>query len=238
MHVLLVEDEPSIAEPLIDALRREGHEVVHAPDGASALASTDGSDIVLLDLRLPDMDGFDVCRLLRARSDVPIIIVSARGEEIDMVLGLELGADDYLVKPFGTRVLLARMNAVLRRRAAHGGDGVSHEHLHGNGTGHGAAHHEPIRVGSLEVDEDAHRVRVDGAEIELTPTEFSLLVAFARRPGTAYSRDQLLADVWATSWTGSTKTVDVHVASLRRKLGDGVRIDTIRGIGYRMVSNA
>jgi DNA-binding response OmpR family regulator len=228
MQVLLVEDEPSIAEPLVVALRREGHDVVHAPDGAAALAADAEAsfDIVLLDLRLPDMDGFDVCRELRSRSDVPIIIVSARGEDIDMVLGLELGADDYLVKPFGVRVLLARVNAVLRRRRpateAAPTDPADNEAV--------------IVVGPLEVDVRAHQVRVQGAAIELTPTEFALLEAFARRPGAAYSRDQLLADVWQTSWTGSTKTVDVHVASLRRKLGDAVAIETVRGIGYRLAT--
>jgi DNA-binding response OmpR family regulator len=227
MQVLLVEDEQSIAEPLVAALTREGHEVVHAPDGAAALreAAAASFDIVLLDLRLPDMDGFDVCRTLRTSSDVPIIIVSARGEEIDMVLGLELGADDYLVKPFGVRVLLARMNAVRRRRAG------------------GSASVEPsvtravLESGALAVDVDAHRVTVGGRDVELTPTEFALIEAFARRPGIACSREQLLADVWQTSWTGSTKTVDVHVSSLRRKLGDDVRIDTIRGIGYRLVAS-
>jgi len=228
MQVLLVEDEPSIAEPLVVALRREGHDVVHAPDGTSALdADMNGSfDLVLLDLRLPDMDGLDVCRELRLRGDVPIIIVSARGEDVDMVVGLELGADDYLVKPFGVRVLLARMNAVVRRRAAsslapHAApasqDGVS------------------IAAGALSVDERAHRVFVDGEPVDLTPTEFALATAFARHPNAAYSRQQLLADVWETSWTGSTKTVDVHVAALRKKLGSSVAIETVRGIGYRLV---
>jgi DNA-binding response OmpR family regulator len=228
MQVLLVEDEPSIAEPLVDALAREGHDVVHAATGAAAL-DAEGSrsfDIVLLDLRLPDIDGFDVCRTIRARSDVPIIIVSARGEEIDTVLGLELGADDYLVKPFGVRVLLARMNAVLRRRGA---SSVSDDAR--------SSQHELLEVGALRVDVDAHRVSVGGEDVDLTPTEFSLLEALARRPGAAWSREQLLADVWQTSWTGSTKTVDVHVAALRRKLGSGVRIDTIRGIGYRLVES-
>ena len=231
MQVLLVEDEPSIAEPLVDALRREGHAVVHAPDGATALEQEAETqfDIVLLDLRLPDIDGFDVCRSIRSRSDVPIIIVSARGEEIDMVLGLELGADDYLVKPFGVRVLLARINAVLRRRQPRPPAGAR------DGEDAGAS---AIELGRLHVDVRAHQVRVDEQVVDLTPTEFALITAFARHPGAAYSRDQLLADVWETSWTGSTKTVDVHVASLRRKLGDGVRIETVRGIGYRLVAGA
>ncbi|MCW2959778.1 MAG: DNA-binding response regulator [Thermoleophilia bacterium] len=224
MRVLLVEDEPSIAEPLVAALQREGHEVHHAPDGASALAAPE-AELVLLDLRLPDIDGFDVCRALRARSTVPIIILSARGEEIDKVLGLELGADDYLVKPFGVRELLARMHAVTRRTQAAAAV-----------TGASVVDDDALQLGVLVVDLRAHRVSVAGSEVELTPTEFELLVAFARRPGAAYGREQLLADVWNTSWSGSTKTVDVHVASLRRKLGDQVQIDTIRGIGYRLVA--
>ena len=232
MHVLLVEDEPSIAEPLVVALRREGHEVVHAPDGAAALAADEANDfdIVLLDLRLPDMDGLDVCRELRRRGDVPVIIVSARGEDVDMVVGLELGADDYLVKPFGIRVLLARMNAVARRRSGAGPGGDDDDHLSPIESAQAS-----IVVGALTVDERAHRVLVDGTAVELTPTEFALAAAFARHAGAAYSREQLLADVWETSWTGSTKTVDVHVAALRRKLGPRVPIETVRGIGYRLV---
>ena len=231
MQVLLVEDEPSIAEPLVVALRREGHEVVHAPDGAAALAADEAGefDIVLLDLRLPDMDGLDVCRELRRRGDVPIIIVSARGDDVDMVLGLELGADDYLVKPFGVRVLLARMNAVARRATVPADEAAAGQSRETDDAGR-------LEVGALVVDERAHRVLVDGAEVELTPTEFALAAAFARHPDAAYSRQQLLADVWETSWSGSTKTVDVHVASLRRKLGSKVAIETVRGIGYRLVA--
>jgi two-component system, OmpR family, response regulator RegX3 len=225
MHVLLVEDEPSIAEPLAVALRREGHEVVHAPDGSTALEqeAAQAFDVVLLDLRLPDVDGFEVCRTIRGRSDVPIIIVSARGEDVDTVLGLELGADDYLVKPFGVRVLLARINAVLRRRRPSDVPADTAT--------------EVVDLGRVRIDVRAHRVLADGVAVELTPTEFELLHAVARRAGAAYSRDQLLADVWQTSWTGSTKTVDVHVASLRRKLGDAVSIETVRGIGYRLVAH-
>jgi DNA-binding response OmpR family regulator len=227
MQVLLVEDEPSIAEPLVVALRREGHEVLHAPDGATALELEHAGtfDVMLLDLRLPDMDGLDVCRAVRARSDVPIIIVSARGEDVDMVLGLELGADDYLVKPFGVRVLLARINAVLRRRAPQSAPKDGDEP-------------DVIELGRLRIDVRGHRVLVDDAAVDVTPTEFALVTAFARHQGAAYSRDQLLADVWETSWTGSTKTVDVHVASLRRKLGDAASIETVRGIGYRFVASA
>jgi DNA-binding response OmpR family regulator len=147
-----------------------------------------------------------------------------------MVLGLELGADDYLVKPFGVRVLLARMNAVVRRAAARGATD--------DGASGGSAPQPPIVAGALTVDVVAHELRVDGTPVEVTPTEFALAAALARRAGAAYSREQLLADVWQTSWTGSTKTVDVHVAALRRKLGPAVPIETVRGIGYRLRAEA
>lgn len=227
MQVLLVEDELSIAEPLIDSLQREGHVVVHAPDGATALLPHDPEpDVVLLDLRLPDIDGFTICRRLRERSTVPIIITSARGEEIDKVVGLELGADDYLVKPFGVRELLARMHAVTRRHITPDANGVASR---------AGASPDAIEVGSLRVDQRAHRVFVHDAEIELTPTEFALLAELARAPGAALARKDLLQRVWNTSWTSSGKTVDVQVAALRRKLGDPRWIETVRGVGYRLV---
>ena len=171
---------------------------------------------MLLDLRLPDIDGLDVCRRLRERSDVPIIIVTARGEESDRVVGLELGADDYVVKPFGLRELIARIRAVTRRTSAR------------------SATHEPLRVGGLEIDERARRATLDGAALALTPKEFDLLAALARDPGAAISRRRLLEDVWETSWYGSSKTIDVHVAALRRKLGDPGWIETVRGVGFRL----
>ena len=215
MRVLVVEDERGIAEPLGEGLRREGFEVEWAPTGGAALEAPE-ADVVLLDLRLPDMDGLDVCRLLRERSDVPIIVVTARGEESDRVVGLELGADDYVVKPFGLRELIARIRAVTRRgRTTARGDGA-------------------IRVGELEVDPRSRRVRVSGYEVDLTPKEFDLLAALARDPGTVVSRKRLLDEVWETSWYGSSKTIDVHVASLRRKLGDAGWIETVRGVGFRL----
>jgi DNA-binding response OmpR family regulator len=163
------------------------------------------------------MDGFDVCRQLRERSDVPIIIVTARGEEADRVVGLELGADDYVVKPFALRELIARIRAVTRRTgSSRGGDD------------------EPVRVGGLTVDERARRASLDGHELQLTPKEFDLLAALARDPGAAISRRRLLEDVWETSWYGSAKTIDVHVASLRRKLEDPGWIETVRGVGFRL----
>jgi DNA-binding response OmpR family regulator len=215
MRILLVEDEDTIAEPLAAGLRREGFDVERAATGGAALAAST-ADLVLLDLRLPDMDGLDVCRRLREHSDVPIIVVTARGEEADRVVGLELGADDYVVKPFGLRELIARIRAVTRRTAARG-DG-----------------REPLRSGGLEVDERARRARLDERDLELTPKEFDLLAALARDAGAAISRRRLLEEVWETSWYGSSETIDVHVASLRRKLGDPGWIETVRGVGFRL----
>jgi two-component system, OmpR family, response regulator RegX3 len=214
VRVLLVEDEDAIADPLTEGLRREGFEVTRAANGTDALAAPK-PDLVLLDLRLPDIDGLDVCRQLRERSDVPIIVVTARGEEADRVVGLELGADDYVVKPFGTRELIARIRAVMRR-------------------GRQTTHEGPIRVGELEIDERSRRARLRGEDVDLTPKEFDLLLALARDPGAAVSRRRLLEDVWQTSWYGSAKTIDVHVAALRRKLGDPGWIETIRGVGFRL----
>jgi DNA-binding response OmpR family regulator len=217
VRILVVEDEDAIAEPLVGGLRREGFEVERAATGAAALGASP-ADVVLLDLRLPDTDGLDVCRRLRERSDVPIIVVTARGEEADRVVGLELGADDYVVKPFGLRELIARIRAVTRR------------------TGAGASTRAPIRVAGLVVDERARRAQLDGRALELTPKEFDLLAALARDPGAAVSRRRLLEDVWETSWYGSAKTIDVHVAALRRKLGDPGWIETVRGVGFRLRS--
>src|SRR4051794_20792810 len=181
MRVLIVEDEEAIAEPLAEGLRREGFEVTCAATGAEALAAAE-PDVVLLDLRLPDVDGLDVCRRLRERSSIPIIVVTARGEEADRVVGLELGADDYVVKPFGLRELIARIRAVSRRAQSRG------------------AADEPLQVGALAVDVRARRASVAGREVELTPKEFDLLTALARDPGAAVSRRRLLEEVWETSW--------------------------------------
>ncbi len=216
MHILLVEDEDAIAEPLAQGLSREGFAVERVATAAAALAAGD-PDVVLLDLRLPDGDGLDVCRRLRERSDVPIIVVTARGEEADRVVGLELGADDYVVKPFGLRELIARIRAVTRRASAREARAA-----------------EPLRAGPLEVDERTRRARLDSRELELTPKEFDLLAALARDPGAVVSRRQLREEVWETAWLGSSKTIDVHVASLRRKLGDPGWVETVRGVGFRL----
>ena len=218
MRLLVVEDDDGIAQPLVSGLRREGFEVERVANGADALAA-DEPDLVLLDLRLPDMDGYAVARGLRERSRVPIIMVTAKGEEVDRVIGLELGADDYVVKPFGMRELVARINAVMRRVSENG------------------APPEPdpvLVVGSLEVDRRQHQVRVDEREIALTPKEFALLELLAADPGAALDRRRILEDVWGTRWYGPSKTIDVHISSLRRKLGDPGWIETVRGVGFRL----
>jgi two-component system, OmpR family, response regulator RegX3 len=214
MKILLVEDEDSIAEPLTEGLRREGFEVERVATGAAALEAAP-ADCVLLDLRLPDTDGYAVCRSLRERSYVPIIMVTAKGEEVDRVIGLELGADDYVVKPFGLRELIARIHAVTRRAAPRPSTG-------------------PLVVGKLEVDERSRQAQLAGSEIELTEREFDVLVMLAADPGAVVSRAQLLERIWGVTWYGQTKTIDVHVASLRRKLGDPHWIDTVRGVGFRL----
>jgi DNA-binding response OmpR family regulator len=215
VRILIVEDDDAIAEPLGAGLEREGFEVARVSTGEDALDAPP-ADLVLLDLRLPGMDGTEVCRRLRARSDVPIIVVSAKGEEVDRVVGLELGADDYIVKPFGFRELLARIRAVMRR-VQPGTDRFR------------------SRVGVLEVDVRGRRVLLDGTELALTTKEFDLLALLASEPGTVVSRQRILREVWDTEWFGPTKTVDVHVASLRRKLGDPGWIETVRGVGLRLV---
>jgi DNA-binding response OmpR family regulator len=175
---------------------------------------------VLLDLGLPDLDGTEVARQLRAGSDVPIIVVSARGEELDRVLLLEIGADDYVVKPFGLQELVARMRAVLRRsqRADLGAGGED----------------SPLDLGPMVIDRRAHRVVVDGRAVELAPREYDLLVLLASDPGAVFARERIIGEVWDPHWWGSTKTLDVHIAGLRRKLGHPEWIGTVRGVGYRL----
>jgi two-component system response regulator RegX3 len=217
-RLLLIEDEEAIAAPLVEGLEREGYSVGVARTGAEAMAS-EPSDLVLLDLGLPDVDGTDLCRLLRAQSSTPIIVLTARGSEIDRVLLLELGADDYMVKPFGFRELVARIRAVRRRTTA------SDESTGGSGV---------QTIGSLRIDHRTRRVFVDDEEIELTPKEFDLLARLARDAGAVVRREQLIEEVWDANWWGPTKTLDVHVASLRKKLGRPTWISTVRGVGYRL----
>ncbi|OLZ63771.1 DNA-binding response regulator [Streptomyces sp. IMTB 2501] len=231
MHVLLIEDDDRVAEPLAEGLRRFGFTVEHARTGAEGLAATEPA-MVLLDLGLPDMDGIDVCRALRARSAVPIIMITARDSEVDRVLGLELGADDYVSKPFGVRELVARIRAVTRRARTVSPDGG------GSGTeaagGSRADGCGAQRIGPLSIDRRTRQVRVHEIPIALAPKEFDLLVCLAEDPGAVCSRQQILDTVWEPDYFGPTKTLDVHIAALRRKLGDPSWIENIRGIGFRL----
>ena len=215
VRVLIVEDDTAIADELTEGLRRERFEVSRAATGEAALGAP-LPDVVLLHLRLPDIDGYTVCRRLRERSQVPIIMVSAKGDEIDRVLGLELGADDYIVKPFGLRELVARIRAVTRR---------SHPRQ---------AQAAPLRAGNLSIDVRARRAYLGAVEVELTPKEFDVLSRLALEPGAVVSRQQLLAEVWDTHWYGPTKMIDVHVASIRKKLGAPEWIEAVRGVGFRL----
>lgn len=215
----MVEDDPTISGPLAEGLEREGFVVSVVGTGQAALAA-ELPDLVLLDLGLPDLEGRVVCQRLRERSDVPIVVLTARSDEIDRVVLLELGADDYVVKPFGFRELVARIRAVLRRSG-----------------GRVAQPAALVELGALVIDRRAREVRVDGAVVALTPKEFDLLSYLANDPGAACGREQIIHDVWDEHWWGSTKTLDVHVASLRRKLWPEL-IETVRSVGYRLVPEA
>lgn len=221
MDALLVEDDDAIAEPLVKGLERQGFSVRRESTGKGALAAlaeAPRTEIVLLDLGLPDMDGYEVCRRIRVDSSVPIIVITARGDEIDRVLGLELGADDYLVKPFGFRELVARIRAVARRSGSR--DEVDEG---------------PVELGSgIVLDTRAHRVTVGAEEVALTRKEFDLLALLASDAGATRTREEILEQVWDAHWYGPTKTLDVHVASLRRKLGDPTVVETVRGVGFRL----
>jgi two-component system response regulator RegX3 len=220
--VLVVEDEESFSEALSYMLRREGYEVVVAADGAEALASFDrsGADLVLLDLMLPRLAGTDVCRALRQRSAVPIIIVTARDSEVDTVVGLELGADDYVTKPFSSRELVARIRAVLRR----GGDVEDHTV-------------QTLEAGPVRMDVERHAVSVDGASVSLPLKEFDLLELLLRNAGRVLTRGQLIDRVWGADYVGDTKTLDVHVKRLRSKIeadpANPKHLLTVRGLGYK-----
>ncbi|HET8605048.1 MAG TPA: response regulator transcription factor [Marmoricola sp.] len=222
-RVLLVEDEQSYRDPLAYLLRREGFEVSEAATGPDALLEFDraGADIVLLDVMLPGLPGTEVCRRIRATSSVPVIMVSAKDEEVDKVVGLELGADDYVTKPYSSRELVARIRAVLRRGQAEGGE-------------------EPpaLEAGPVRMDVDRHQVTVRGAEISLPLKEFELLEMFLRNPARVLTRQQLIDRVWGADYVGDTKTLDVHVKRLRAKIeADPSRpalLTTVRGLGYKL----
>jgi len=222
-RVLLVEDEESFSDPLSYLLRREGYEVEVAADGPTALAAFDrsGADLVLLDLMLPGIPGTEVCRQLRTRSAVPVIMLTAKDSEVDVVVGLELGADDYVTKPYSARELLARVRAVLRRRA-------EPEDLVPSA----------VEVGPVRMDVDRHVVTVRGEAVRLPLKEFELLELLLRNAGRVLTRGQLIDRVWGSDYVGDTKTLDVHVKRLRAKIEDDpaspTRLVTVRGLGYKL----
>jgi two-component system response regulator RegX3 len=225
--ILMVEDEESITVPLSEALDREGFDTQVAGTVAEAIEQAEQRmpDLVLLDVMLPDGSGYDVARTLRERSKVPIIMLTARGEETDRIVGLELGADDYIVKPFSAREVAARIRAVLRRA----GD-----------TQPAPSKQGPLEVGPVRVDHSRRAASLHGEELDLTRKEFELLGLLMREAGAVISRERLIDEVWDTNWFGSTKTLDVHVSSLRRKLGDDSQnprfIHTVRGVGFRFTA--
>lgn len=224
-RILLVEDEASISEPLANALEREGFAPAVATTAAEALqlARSTEPELILLDLMLPDGDGRDVCREIRAFSDVPIIMLTARGTEIDRIVGLEIGADDYVVKPFSSGELVARVRALLRRAGS---------------APRAPAHHN---VGELEIDEASRIASFAGEQLELSRKEFDLLAELVGRAGSVVSREELMAAVWDENWFGSTKTLDVHIGGLRKKLRDDANdpryLHTVRGVGFRFATD-
>jgi DNA-binding response OmpR family regulator len=217
--ILVVDDEANIAALVDLYLTREGYRVVQAASGEAALEAIERARprLVVLDVGLPDIDGLEVCRRLRRASAVPVIFLTARDGEVDRILGLELGADDYMTKPFSPAELVARVKAVLRRV-----DG---------GASAGA---EVVQIGRVAIDIGRREVRVDEEPVEFTTKEFELLRFLAERPGLALSRQQILDGVWGYDWFGDARTVDVHIAQVRKKVGDAIPITTVRGLGYRL----
>lgn len=230
-HVLFVEDDDVIREATQLALERDGFAVTAMPDGLSGLEAfrADQPDIALLDVMVPGLDGVSLCRRIRDESTVPVIMLSARADSIDVVLGLEAGADDYVTKPFDGAVLVARIRAVLRRFGHAGGAGSAASGQEESDAADGGVLH----FGDLEIDTVGMEVRRDGAHVALTPTEMRLLLEFSSAPGTVLSRDKLLERVWDYGWGGDTRVVDVHVQRLRTKVGQD-RIETVRGFGYKL----
>ncbi|MFI6863558.1 response regulator transcription factor [Streptomyces sp. NPDC050421] len=227
MRLLLVEDDNHVAAALSAILARHGFQVVHARSGEEALqallpADTEPFGVVLLDLGLPDQDGNEVCGKIRKRSSVPVIMVTARADVRSRIHGLNLGADDYVTKPYDTGELLARIHAVSRRK-----------------TGTEDTAPTPVaalRLGHVHIELPTRRVSVDGSEVQLTRKEFDLLALLAQRPGVVFRREQIISEVWRTSWEGTGRTLEVHVASLRSKLRLPALIETVRGVGYRLVA--
>ena len=215
--IVVADDESNIAELLELYLTREGYRVVTAATGQAALDAVERARprLVVLDVGLPDIDGLEVCRRLRRTSSIPVIFLTARDGEIDRIVGLELGADDYITKPFSPAELVARVKAVLRRVD-------------------GGAAPEVVQAGRVAIDLGRREVRVDDTAVEFTTKEFELLRFLAERPGLALSRQQILDGVWGYDWFGDARTVDVHIAQVRKKIGDAVPITTVRGLGYRL----
>jgi two-component system alkaline phosphatase synthesis response regulator PhoP len=219
-RILVVDDEPAILELVSFNLKKDGYEVVTAADGKSALEMfmKEKPDLVVLDLMIPEPDGYEVCKRIRAQSAVPVIMLTARGEEQDRIRGLDLGADDYVVKPFSPRELLARVRAVLRRSPVMQED-------------------DRLVAGDLVIDSERHQVTIAGEPVELTPKEFDLLKMLAENAGKALERDLLLEEVWGYAFAGATRTLDVHIRRLRQKINDDPQnpryIETVHGIGYR-----
>ncbi|MGC5007527.1 response regulator transcription factor [Streptomyces sp. NBC_00353] len=227
MRLLLVEDDNHVAAALSAVLARHGFQVVHARSGEEALmallpADTEPFGVVLLDLGLPDQDGYEVCGKIRKRTSTPVIMVTARADVRSRIHGLNLGADDYVVKPYDTGELLARIHAVSRRKSA-GEDPVPTPVA-------------ALRLGHVHIELPTRRVSVDGTEVQLTRKEFDLLALLAQRPGVVFRREQIISEVWRTSWEGTGRTLEVHVASLRSKLRLPALIETVRGVGYRLVA--
>ncbi|WP_369199373.1 response regulator transcription factor [Streptomyces sp. PU-14G] len=241
MRLLLVEDDDRVAAALSAVLARHGFEVTHVRSGAEALQEllvggrpSPGFAVVLLDLGLPDQDGFEVCGRIRRSSTTPVIMVTARADVRSRIHGLNLGADDYVVKPYDMGELLARIHAVSRRGA--GGDGGAPS---GGGTASGpdgAGAPGTIRLGAVTIELPTRKVSVEGALVSLTRKEFDLLALLAQRPGVVFRREQIISEVWRTSWEGTGRTLEVHVASLRAKLRRPALIETVRGVGYRMAA--
>ena len=222
MKILVVEDDPRISDVLEYALKAEGYEVATAQRGreAAEIAQCSSPGLIVLDVGLPDIDGFEVCRLVRRSSDVPVIFLTSRTDEIDRVVGLEIGGDDYMVKPFSPRELLARIKAILRRNQRQETPPSSEPANH-------------LKYGPITIDPEKFRIQCDGREISLTAQEFKLLELLVRNPGRVFTREQVLNRAWGDGGLVADRTIDVHVRSLRRKFGDLAFIETVRGIGYR-----
>ncbi|MCX5611823.1 response regulator transcription factor [Streptomyces sp. NBC_00047] len=236
MRLLLVEDDDHVAAALSAILARHGFKVTHARNGEEALQallpagaapSAPPYGVILLDLGLPDQDGYEVCGKIRKRTATPVIMVTARADVRSRIHGLNMGADDYVTKPYDTGELLARIHAVARRTGAS-------EEAAATGTGTPTT----VRLGSVSIELPTRRVSVDGADVPLTRKEFDLLALLAQRPGVVFRREQIISEVWRTSWEGTGRTLEVHVASLRSKLRMPALIETVRGVGYRLVTPA